>query len=393
MKINNLIRWALFSVLAFPGFPHAQEQGKSSAVLNVSSFMMPPRQTWAPLGESVDPNVSITEMNANSGDLGFRVIHLRKSVQAKKQAAIDLAQSKLVQTGDILLSFRPLWDKTLAYAHMQLGVSHSAVAFIVSEGGSEFVMTLESPISYSSPLNSQEHYADLDAIHVIRPALDDAQKRNLEKWARQIISNPSRFEFFTDYSMPMYKRGLPGISTPKDEIGFLADVALGKASSTFQSYCSEFVWSLLGLRNCDPANFDPGCIAPAFSTAEGMMTGIIPKVSGDAGLVQGPEAALNGGMIGGNERTVLLTKSIFVDVLSDPSLLAGRMSSGHLKVAEANKENMAVLNGYYASGEPEALAAGINSGVIGNVSPTSFLIRSNAGVDGFRYVGTVVFDR
>ncbi|RWQ31717.1 MAG: hypothetical protein EOS21_31810 [Mesorhizobium sp.] len=393
MLANKLIQCTLFCILASPGFPSAQENSKGSAILNVSPFMMPPRQTWAPLADSADPNAAVTEMNASSGDLGFRVIHLRKSVQGKKQAAVDLAQSKLVQTGDILLSFRPLWDKTLAYAHMQLGVSHSAIAFIVSEGSDELVMTLESPISYSSPLNSPEHYADLDAIHIVRPELEEAQKRNLEKWARLIMSSPSRFGFFTDYSMPMYKRGLPGISTPHDEIRLLADVALGNTNSTFQSYCSEFVWNLLGLRNCDPAVFDQDCIKPIFSTSDGMMTGIIPKVSGNAGLVQGPEATLIGGLIGDSEKTAMLTKSVFVDVLTDPSQLAGRMSAGHLKVAEANKGNMAVVNGYYGSGEPEALAAEINKSVIGNVSPTSFLIRSNAGMDGFRYVGTVVFDR
>jgi hypothetical protein len=390
MRIASLLRFALPLHLALAAATaHAQTP---SPILDVSSFMMPPRQTWVPIDGSADANVVVTESVSN-GELGFRVLHLRASVKGKKQAAIDLARSKLVQPGDILLSFRPLWDKTLAYAHMQLGVSHSGIAFLVSEGNERFVMTVESPISYSSPLNYPEHYADLDAIHIIRPTLDEAQKRRLEQWARLIMSHRERFAFFGDYSLPMYKRGIPGIATPKDEIRHLAEVALGRTNRKFESYCSEFVWSLLGLRNCDPAAFDGACVSPIFATGEGMLTGIIPKISGDAGLVQGPEAALIGGKLADAERSAMLTRSVFVDFLADESQLSGRMSSGHLKVARENKENMKVINGYYAAGEPGALATEINRGVIGNVSPTSFLIRSNAGMDGLRYVGTVVFDR
>jgi hypothetical protein len=318
---------------------------------------------------------------------------MRASVKGKKQAAVDLARSGIVQTGDILLSFRPLWDKTLAYAHMQLGISHSAIAFIVTDGTEPLVMTVESPISYSSPLNSPEHYADLDAIHIIRPSLQDSQRRNLEKWARMIMSKRERFGFFTDYSTPMYKRGLAGISRPMDEIKQLAYVALGKSTNNFESYCSEFVWGLLGLRNCDPAAFDEACINPIFNTDRGMLTGVIPQIDRDVGLAQGPEAALVGGNFANARKTAILTGSVFVDLLTDVSQLAGRMSAGHIKVAEANRDNMKIINGYYATGEPVALASEINKGVVENVSPTSFLIRSNAGMDGLRYVGTVVFDR
>jgi hypothetical protein len=354
--------------------------------------MMPPRASWASIGDSADASVNVTE-HMGEGDVGFRVLHLRAAVKGSKQAALDLARSKLLQPGDILLSFRPLWDKTLAYAHMQLGVSHSAMAFIVSDAGGQFVMTLESPISYSSPLNFPEHYSDLDAIHVIRPALTESQKRNLEQWGRLVLNKRSRFEFFSDYGVPMYKRGLAGIATPKDQIQYLAEIALGRKSTSFHSYCSEFVWSLLGLRDCNPNTFDGSCIKPVFSTGDGMLTGIIPKVSGDAGLVQGPEAALVGGKYPANQSKAILTGSVFVDFLTDESQLAGRMSSGHIKVAKESRASLKVVNGYYAMGEPPPMAAEINKGVTGNVSPASFLIRSNAGLDGLRYVGTIIFDR
>jgi hypothetical protein len=390
MRLLLFIQFAFFSILGFT--PAVAQPAPVPSLLNVSSFMMPPRSSWATIDGSADASVTVTE-HAGEGDVGFRVFHLRAAVKSTKQAAQDLARSKLLQPGDILLSFRPSWDKTLAYAHMQLGVSHSAVAFVVSEANDRFIMTLESPISYSSPLNYPEHYSDLDAIHVIRPTLTDSQKRNLEQWGRLILTKRGRFEFFGDYGVPMYKRGIAGVATPRDEIRYLAEIALGRKNASFKSYCSEFVWNLMGLRDCNPTAFDASCIKPIFSTSDGMLTGIIPKVSGDAGLVQGPEAALIGGKVAADRSKAILTGSVFVDVLTNESQLAGRMSSGHIKVAKDNRASMKAVSGYYAMGEPPPMAAQINQGVIGNVSPTSFLIRSNAGLDGLRYVGTIIFDR
>jgi len=390
MRSLLLIQFALFSTLGFA--PATAQVAPVPSLLNVSSFMMPPRASWATIGGSADSSVTVTE-HMGEGDVGFRVLHLRATVKGTKQAAVDLARSKLLQPGDILLSFRPLWDKTLAYAHMQLGVSHSGMAFIVSDANDQFVMTIESPISYSSPLNYPEHYSDLDAIHVIRPAFTDSQRRNLEQWGKLILGKRGNFEFFGDYGLPMYKRGLAGISAPKDQIRYLAEIALGRKNASFKSYCSEFVWSLLGLRDCNPGSFDESCVKPIFSTTDGMLTGIIPKVSGDAGLVQGPEAALIGGKYAADRSKAILTQSVFVDFLSDEAQLAGRMSSGHIKVAKDSRASMKAVNGYYAMGEPPPMAGEINKGVTGNVSPTSFLIRANAGLDGLRYVGTIIFDR
>lgn len=385
------VLWRSSCVLCF--FLVVPESYGSSDVLNVSSFMMTPKATWADVQDVTGVNVDTTETFAEDGSLGFRVFHLRSSVRGKKQAALDLAAAGIIESGDILLSFRPLWDRTLAYAHMQLGISHSSIAFVVREGDQRFVMTLESPISYSSPLNYPEHYADLDAIHVVRPTLEHDQKTNLERWARLILNDPERFRFFGDYSMPMYRRGMPEIRSPIEQVEYLAQVALGVVSGPFESYCSEFVWSVFGLRNCSPSTFEKGCISPMFDTASGMLPGIVPQMVNGAGLVQGPEAALVNADIPDLERRAILTGSVFVDVVGDPSQLSGRMSSGHLKVAEDNRGNMKLLNGYYASGEPIAAAHGINSTVTDNVSPTSFLVRSNAQLDGLKYVGTVVFDR
>ncbi|MEZ4816157.1 MAG: hypothetical protein R3A80_13305 [Bdellovibrionota bacterium] len=358
----------------------------STRSLKVSEYMMAPVSTWADVPESS----LVTKETTASGELGFRVVHLKRSTQASKQAAVDLAATGIVQSGDIFLSFRPEWDGTLAYAHMQLGVSHAALAFVVEQGGSKFIHTLETPINYSSPMNSSHHYGDLNAIHVIRPNLNNEQRANLSGWAKKILANPGRFGFFTDYATPWYKRGAN--RTPLDQIKELAKVATSGGS--FSAYCSEFVWTFLGLRDCNPASYAPGCEKVIFGTQNGALTGLVPGLAGNAGLIQGPEAALVSGGKNETEKKQLLTQSAFVDILTSPDQLAGRMSSGHRAVAEANSDLMKFINqGYYAGGEPAEVAAKINSGVTDNFSPTSFMIRSNAKLDGFKYVGTVVFDR
>lgn len=373
-NMNKKITILTFALCAFT----------AQATINVSEYMMPPVSSW------VSPPAQPSATNA------FNLIRLRASTKATKQAAVDLAATGLVQSGDILLSFRPEWDGTLAYAHMQLGISHAALAFVVTDSnGGRFVHTLETPINYSSPMNSSHHYTDLNAIHIIRPNLSEAQRANLSGWAKKILANPSRYGFFSDYGKPWYKRAAN--RTPVDQIKELAKVTT--SGGTFASYCSEFVWTLLGLRDCPSANYraGSGCEKPIFSSSPntavaGAMTGIVPGLSGDAGLVQGPEAALV--TKSAAERTRVLTQDVFEDVLRSPDQLAGRMSSGHRAVAEANSATMTAINRqYYGSGQPSQVAQGINAQVVDNFSPTSFMVRSNAGLDGFKYVGTVVFDR
>ncbi len=367
--------------------------GNANNSLKISEFMMAPASSWVPGVASATSNVTITEeYSSTDKKLGLRVIHLPASNKGSKTGAVNLAASGVIQSGDILLSFRPEWDQTLAYAHMQLGISHAAMAFVVTEGNSKFVHSLETPINYSSPLNSSHHYGDLNAIHIIRPTLSAQQKTNLSKWARKVLQNQARYGFFTDYGKPWYKRAAG--RTPKDQIKELAKVTLN--GGRIDTYCSEFVWTFLGLRDCnpDPEAYSAGCEDPIFATSSGALTGLSPGLGTNTGLIQGPESALANGGKSAAEKTAQLTQNAFVDILRSPDQLAGRMSSGHRAVAEANSGLMKSINQqYYAAGEPAQVAAGINAQVVENFSPTSFMIRSNAGQDGLKYVGTVVFDK
>jgi hypothetical protein len=268
---------------------------------------------------------------------------------------------------------------------VQLGISHAALAFVVEMDGKKYVHSLESPMSYSSFLDSPHQYSDLEAFHILRPTLTEAEKSNLKRWAKLTMSHPDRFAFFSDYSKPMYKRGLPGVDRPIDQVRLLAKV-IKDGGPTFSCYCSEFVWTFLGLRKCSPDEFPNGTLEMFFDPLKGFYQDD-PK----AGLTQGPDAALR--KSGNPNRTQILTSKVFVDFLDSPSELQGRMSSGHQAVARANKPKMELLKHYYASGEPSNMVQEINQGIIENFSPTAFLIRSDAGLNGLRYAGTVVFDK
>src|SRR6266487_2199925 len=355
--------------------------------LDVPDFMMVPKSTWVAEFPELNKDDIQTEIVTATQDanLGLRLVHLKKSYQATKLASEALGKNGVIESGDILLSFRPAWADTLAYAHVQLGISHAALAFVVEMDGKKYVHSLESPMSYSSFLDSPHQYGDLEAFHILRPTLTEAEKSNLKGWAKLTMSHPDRFAFFSDYGTPMYKRGLPGVDRPIDQVRLLAKV-IKEGGTTFSCYCSEFVWTFLGLRKCSPDEFPGGNLEMFFDPLKGFYQDD-PK----AGLTQGPDVALR--KSGNANRTQILTSKVFVDFLDSPSDLQGRMSSGHQAVARANKPKMDLLKHYYGSGEPAAMAPEINQGIIENFSPTAFLIRSHAGLNGLRYAGTVVFDK
>ena len=355
--------------------------------LDVPDFMMVPKSTWVSgLPELNKDDIQIEVATAaQDANLGLRLVHLKKSFQATRRASETLGENGVIESGDILLSLRPAWADTLAYAHVQLGISHAALAFVVEMNGKKYVHSLESPMSYSSFLDSPHQYGDLEAFHILRPTLTEVEKSNWKGWAKLAMSHPDRFAFFSDYSKPMYKRGLPGVDRPIDQVRLLAKV-IKDGGPTFSCYCSEFVWSFLGLRKCSPDEFPNGNLEMFFDPLKGFYQDA-PK----AGLTQGPDAALR--KSGNPNRIQILTSKVFVDLLDSPSDLQGRMSSGHQAVARANKPKMDLLKRYYASGEPADVVPAINQGIIENFSPTAFLIRSDAGLNGLRYVGTVVFDK
>src|SRR5262245_53425586 len=59
------------------------------------------------------------------GDVGLRLIITKRDGMVKR-----LAKSGLVQTGDLLLTVRPEWAGAGAYPSVQMGISHTGLAYI-----------------------------------------------------------------------------------------------------------------------------------------------------------------------------------------------------------------------------------------------------------------------
>src|SRR5439155_110204 len=150
--------------------------------LDVPDFMMVPKSTWVSGFPELNKDDIQTEIAtaAQDANLGLRLVHLKKSYQATRRASETLGENGVIESGDILLSLRPAWADTLAYAHVQLGISHAALAFVVEMNGKKYVHSLESPMSYSSFLDSPHQYGDLEAFHILRPTLTEVEKSNLK---------------------------------------------------------------------------------------------------------------------------------------------------------------------------------------------------------------------
>lgn len=341
------------------------------------------------------------------GDVGLRLVVAKRAGLAKR-----LGQSGLVQTGDILLTFRTEWGGAGAYPNIQMGISHTGFAYVGKDG---VVRNLDNPLDNEyvgrGDLTS-EHYRTLNYLHIIRPRnLTDTQKANLYAWAKRLNDNakkvyPSQISFNQDYNAPKFQPGRP--LTFVQQFGQIA-LGQGNSGKPLDLYCSEFVWSLLSLRNCDPAKSDgdfkgsriPSCIKEPMEPMKA--TGNVLPGHGKrsySGLADGPLLVIDQMELPEDQRRPLLD-SIFVE---NPAGLA-KMSVGHRKVAEEMQPRFERLKSYYIgmtgrmwqSWRARLIGTGFNwAGIAENYSPTSYLINSLLPADNnnrtMDYVATVVIE-
>ncbi len=342
-----------------------------------------------------------------SGDVGLRLIVAKRSGFGQR-----MAKSGLIQTGDIILTFRPEWGGGGAYPNIQMGISHTGLAYVKDGAVHQLDIPLNSEYlgsNYRGNFDS-EHYRTLKFMHIIRPRdLTDAQKATLVAWATRFTTNarkvyPSQISFNDDYNAPKYDS-----DKPLDFVKHLAQIGLGQNPPGETSmFCSEFVWSLLALRNCDPAktadafkgNGIPSCVKPAMTPmrATGNYVTLRTRGSG-AGLSEGPLLVVQALDLPTAKRDPLVS-SIFEE---DPKILA-KMSEGHRTVAKTMQPRFAPLQQYYkgaaAGGWRRAPAyvasAAFRSAIPDNYSPTSYLINtllpSTNRTRTMDYVATVMFE-
>jgi len=361
--------------------------------LKIPVYFAVPASARAPLPKDIKTTDKLYDfkhpdaLNAK-GDVGLRLVVAKRAGLAKR-----LGQSGLVQTGDILLTFRSEWGGAGAYPNIQMGISHTGFAYVDSTGT---VRNLDNPLDgeYVGRGDlSSEHYRTLNFLHVIRPRnLTDAQKANLYAWAKRLNDNqkkiyPSQISFNQDYNAPKYKPGA-GLGFVKQ----FGQIALGQGnpqSKPLDMYCSEFVWSLLSLRNCDPektaADFKgsrvPSCVKEAMEPMKA--TGNILPLKGRngySGLADGPLLVVDQLDLAEKERRALID-GIFTE---NPSGLA-KMSVGHRQVAQEMQPRFENLKTYYLgmtgrmwqNWRARLIGTGFNwAGIAENYSPTSYLVNT-----------------
>lgn len=371
----------------------AQTNARIAKKLNIPVYYAVPARARIQLPADIETTAKLIDFKHPdakdaSGDVGLRLVVARRSGLATR-----LARSGLVQTGDLLLTLRTEWGGTGAYPNIQMGVSHVGIAY-VKDGK---VHNLDNPMNEEylgrgmrGDLTS-EHYRTLKFLHVIRPRnLTDEQRDNLLAWATRLSTNarrvyPSQISFNSDYNAPKYRA-----NKSLRFVQRFGQVALGQnPPGNIDMFCSEFAWSLLALRDCDPETEGdafkgsrvPSCIKPAMRPMRATGTVVPSHRRGSyAGLGDGPLLVIDALKAADDKRKALIA-SVFAE---NPEGLK-KISSGHRKVAETMQPRFARLKTYYdsitggfwSSWWGWMVSFGFSySGIPQNYSPTSYLINA-----------------
>ncbi|MGD9669914.1 MAG: hypothetical protein AB7U75_12770 [Hyphomicrobiaceae bacterium] len=379
--------------------------------LDIPVFYTLPESAWLALPKTIDTTDRLIEFRYpkykdNGAHVGLRIVTTKRVGFSKR-----ITQSGLIQTGDILLSFRPEWGGAGIYPNIQMGVSHAGMAYLAPNG---IIRHIDNPMDGETLGRGDftgEHYRTLKFMHVIRPrGLTEAQRKNLAAWAQQLASHakqiyPKQVAFNKDYNDPKYRPG-----KPLDFVKSFGQAALGQTTvgdKPLDMFCSEFAWSLLALRSCDPADGNafqggriPSCIKPALTPMRATGSFITSRSRfTKAGLADGPLLVVDALRLPNAERDALLD-SVFVEDTSR----AAKMSEGHRQVAKDMQPKFEPLKKYYKAVEKGGLSRigayfisrGFRQSMPDNYSPTSYLINtllpSNNASRKMDYVATIMFE-
>jgi hypothetical protein len=329
-------------------------------------------------------------------------------VAAKRKtraAAIkELFKKGVLKSGDVVLSFRPSWENTIPYSHVQMGVSHAGTVYVENGVVHNLDMPLDAEYNgegISSGFDSN-HYIETDHLQVVRPrSFSTVKQANLLAWVAQLRKNytsirgANLLKFNPDYSNAKIDKYGAGGDSFVTTMGKIL-VGQNKTSSDLTMFCSEFAWSMQAIVNCSPAQIsaetsaDAPCVQPGLEATTMLASGNLP------GLTEGPLYVLESLDIGLTEKNDLM-KKIFVQ-----GEMSG-LSSGHRALATnpAVQQLMGALAMFYPaslngnSAAANGIAAQVNPAGGRNYSPTSFLI--NAMLEPtdperkYDYVATIMF--
>jgi len=386
--------------------------GEMARRLKIPVYFAVPASARLALPNTIDSTDRLVDFKhpdgkGKQGDVGLRLVVAKRAGFAQR-----LGKSGLVATGDLLLTFRSEWGGAGAYPNVQMGISHTGVAW-VKDG---VLHNIDNPLNeeYLGSGNrgefNSEHYRTLQYLHIIRPRnLTDAERANIVAWATRLTSSarrvyPKELSFNQDYNAPKYQSG-----RPIEFVKQLGQIALGQdPPGNVGMFCSEFAWSLLALRDCDPAK-----AADAFKTSgiPSCVKSIMEpmRATGDyvarrgrysySGLAEGPLLVVDALKLPNADRDKLLS-TVFIENKNGMA----NMSPGHRKVAKDYQSKFEPLEKYYlgVNGrwgptlQARLISAGFRKGIPQNYSPTSFLINtllpSNNTYRTMDYVATIVFE-
>jgi hypothetical protein len=414
--------------------------------LNIPFYFNIPVQAFAPLAPEIlkqrtsnkanpaivfdyresDPSAPI------QNQLGLRLIILNGGV-SRVENSNALAESGLIKTGDLILSFRPEWYGTLRYSHISLGVSHAGVAYIdKADDGKDYVYNIDMPLdeefmgaNLKARMDTQ-HYNELTYIHVLRlKDLNDAQRENIKKWIKMILAQKpykSKLFFNTDYSAPTFQLG-----QPMTFVGDLGRIALGeKINKPLNVFCSEFSWTLLALRNCDPvkdasdfrSQGAPACITKTFEPMPIFGNIYDPNTQANPviGLSDGPVVLADIAGYKGQDRINVIHQEVFAKANGKPESISSGHRAVELLLLKQDPQFYDKVEGYYDltdlgvipdEKKPAMLQQrlmmeqGFNASQKVNYSPTAFLMhalmpaqfngRNLSNVKRLEYVGTIAY--
>jgi hypothetical protein len=291
----------------------------------------------------------------------------------------------VLKDGDIVLTFRPELQGTMAYPHIQMGTTHAGLVY--TEGGAAY--------NIDSPLDSEyvgqfdtSHYAGngtddagADALHIVRPhGMTDARRAQLREWVMtlkrglpRINGARQQIKFQSDYLVPSY---VSSHETTRQTITTLGKIILELDTTTKQPmFCSEFAWHMLALSACTAAQIrDAGpegasCVDEVFAPMP-----LVASNASEVGLAEGPLLDLMkmpAEIRPGNVAKIFET--------GNPA----KLSSGHRMVSEQVAPLMAPLRQIYEArvagatiDQTASAAMQLSSQVPNNYSPTAFLVQA-----------------
>lgn len=315
--------------------------------------------------------------------------------ESRLEAARSMAESGLIQTGDIIISTRPKFANSLQYLALQLLNTHVSLAVVVKEGSRKVVYNLDMPmdaemlggkaLGFGKSVMDSNHFTEENEnlmLQVLRPRLTDAQKQNLQVWLEKALAKAqkksiygSSISFNSDYNSPTYREN--------ENLSFVQDTArllLGQKMlehDHMQMFCSEFAWVMLSLKDCNPDGSNLNSCAQEFFKPMQMLGSVFSN--GQAtdqslfGMIDGIPSLIQ--QTGANPQIAM---NLIDFALPGLEKEAKGLSAGHKGVAQAMAPLIAQMNGYFKltlsqnAQLIEGARAQINPLTPRNYSPTGF---------------------